>query len=278
VVAFFYGHKIARDIKDDKIMPDNHIDQKMDIDENTLLRSMGIMAPRQKIVDVESEIETDHADGSKDRNQKATTSKYDNIARRVKEIWQQHGFGPGEDQRAWHGVLSDIKSMITPLPDIEKTRNKVRRVSPSERSKADQSESETTQELTSELIAEQAGETCQQQSCESGEDEQDRTETEGSNVNQSEATPELTHEFIDDPAKEIWEQSEYEFIEDQQNQIEAEDSDVSNNETEIIPELTYELIAERAKHIWQQNGCRPGEDQQNWAEAEKQLKAELNID
>ena len=263
-------------------MPDNHIDQEMD--EDALLRSMGIMVPRHKIVNVESEAAKEtHADGSKiDRHKKATASKYENIARRVKEIWQQHGFGPGEDQRAWHGVLSDIKSMITPLPDIEKTRSKIKRVSPAERSEADQSESETTQESTHELITEQVEETCQQQSCESGEDQQNRTETEGSDFgkNETETTPELvpelTHEFIDDPAREIWEQSESEFVEDQQNQIESEDLDI--NQSDTLPELTYELIAERAKQIWQQNGCRPGQDNQNWADAEAQLKAELNID
>lgn len=266
------------------MMPDNHIDQEMDVDENALLRSMGIMVPRHKVVSVESEIdENHHADGEKiDRNKKVTSSKYENIARRVKEIWQQHGFGPGEDQRAWHGVLSDIKSMITPLPDIENTRSKVKRVSPAERSKPNQSETETTQELTNELITEQVEETCQQQSCERGEDQQNRTETEGSNISQTETTQELADEFIADPAKEIWEQSECEFVEDQQNQIESEGSDVNQNETEtipdLVPELTYELIAERAKQIWQQNGCRHGQDDQNWAEAEEQLKAELNID
>jgi predicted CoA-binding protein len=267
---------------EEKIMPDDHIEQEKEINEETLLRSMGIMVPRHRIVHVESEAE------KKDPNKKAAASKYENIARRVKEIWQQHGFGPGEDQRAWHGVLADIKSMITPLPDIEKTRSKIKRVSPAERSKPNQSETETTPELTHELAPEQAEQIDQQREREPGEDQQSRTETEGSDVNKNETeaspelVPELTHEFIDDPAKEIWEQSEYEFVEDQQNQIEAEGLDVDNNETEtmpeLVPELTYELIAERAKQIWLQHGCRPGEDQQNWADAEAQLKAELNID
>ncbi len=301
-------------------MPDDHNDQerKVDIDEDALLRSMGIMVPRHRIVHVDSE-----TDGSKkDRNKKAAASKYDNIAKRVKEIWQQHGFGPGEDQRAWHGVLADIKSMITPLPDIEKTRSKVKRVSPAERSKPNHSESEaeTTPELTHEHIGEQAEQIDQQNDCESGEEELNLIDAEDSNINKNETTLELTDEFIDDPAKEIWEQSESEAREYEQSLIETEGLDVDKNETtleltdelideqaedidqqqecgpgedeqnlieaedsninknESMPELTFELIAERAKQIWQQNGCRPGEDDQNWTEAEAQLKAELNID
>jgi predicted CoA-binding protein len=263
-------------------MPDDHIEkeQEVDIDEDALLRSMGIMVPRHKVVHVESEIgkkgHTHHS--KKDRIKKATASKYENIARRVKEIWQQHGFGPGEDQRAWHGVISDIKSMITPLPDIERTRSKVKRIGPVERSKANQSEAETTPELKREFIPEHAEEIRQEHDCEPGEDQQNLIEVEGPDVDKNETAPELTHEFIDDPAREIWEQSECEFVEDQQNLIDAEDSNVNQSEADITPELTYELIAERAKQIWQQNGCRPGEDQQNWAEAEAQLKAELNID
>ena len=260
-------------------MPDDHIEQEIDdIDEDALLRSMGIITPRHRIVNVEGEAESKgHAHGSKiDRHKKATASKYENIAKRVKEIWQQHGFGPGEDQRDWPGVLSDIKSMITPLPDIESARSKVKRIGPAERSKPNQSRIETTPVLTHELIPEHEEEICQQHDCEPDEDEQNGIENEGSNINKNETTQELAHEFIADPAKEIWEQSECESGEDEQNRIESEDSNV--NQSETTPELTYELIAERAKQIWQHNGCRPGEDQQNWAEAETQLKAELNID
>ena len=304
-------------------MPDDHIEkeQDVDVDEDALLRSMGIMVPRHKMVHLESETgrKGHHTHGSKiNRYKKITASQYERITKRAKEIWQQHGFGPGEDQRNWHDVLSGIKSIITPLPDIDKTRSKVKRISPAERSKV--SHSETTPPLTDEHILEQTEQIDQQQDFELGEDQQNCIGTEGSDVDKNETVPELTHELIDDPAKEIWELSESEAREYEENLIEAGGSDVDKDETllelteelideqaeetsqqydyepgedelnlieaedsninknESMPELTFELIAERAKQIWQQNGCRPGEDQQNWAEAEAQLKAELNID
>jgi len=251
-------------------MPDDHIDQEIDIDEDALLGSMGIIVPRHRIVNVESEVEKKGpAGGSKiDRCKKATAVKYERIAKRAKEIWQQHGFRPGENERDWHDVLSGIMSIITPLPDIEKVRSKVKRIGPAERSKVNQSETETTPELTYELIDEHEEEICQQHDCEPDEDQQNRTEAEDSNVNQSEteSTPELTHELVPDPAKELWEQSECESREYEQNLIETEGLDVNKNET--TPELTEELIDEQAEEIYQQHEYEPGEDEQNRTEAE----------
>ena len=259
-------------------MPDNHIDQE--IDHDALLRSMGIMAPRPKIVNVKSELEKKGPAGGSKINQfkTATVLKYERITRQAKEIWQQRGYKPGEDLRDWQGVLSGIMSIITSRPNIESARSKVKRIGPAERSKPSQSETETTPELTHELIDDPAKEICEENVCESSEDERNRIEAEGSKENQSETEtmPELTHELIADPAKEIWQQQDCEPGEDERNCIETEGS--KENQSETTPELTYELIAERAKQIWQQRGCNPGEDEQNWNEAETQLRAESSID
>jgi len=211
-------------IKDNKIMPDNHIDQE--IDHDALLRSMGIMTPRPKVVSVKSELEKKGPAGGSKVNQfkTATVLKYERIARRAREIWQQRGYKPGEDLRDWQGVLSGIMSVITSRPNIESARSKVKRIGPAERSKPNPPKTETTPELTHELIDDPAKEIWQQQDCEPGEDERNRIEAEGSKENQSETetTSELTYELIAERAKEIWQKRGCRPGEDEQNWNEAE--------------------------------------------------------
>jgi hypothetical protein len=154
-------------------MPNDHIDREM---EEKALLGLDIIAPQRKIVNVKSEAETKgHTYGSKiERYKKATAKKYEYIARRAKEIWRQHGRRSGEDQRNWRDVLSGIMDVIIQLPDIEKTRSKVKRMSPADRSKLNQSE----KVLTHEQIAERALQIWQQNGCRPGEDQRNWAEAE----------------------------------------------------------------------------------------------------
>ena len=147
---------------------------------------------------------------------------YERIAMRVKEIWQKLRFWHSEDRWGWRDVLSNIKSIIIPLPDIEKTRNKVKRISPAKHPKANPPETETMPELADEIIDVQVEEIRQQNICEPTEDEQNLIEAEDSNVNQSETIPELTPELIAERAKQIWRQHGCIPDEDERNWAEAE--------------------------------------------------------
>lgn len=157
-------------------MPNDHIDREMDDD--ALLSSLDIIAPQRKIVNVKSEVEKKGpAYGSKiERYKKATALKYERIAKRAKQIWQQHGLRSGEDQRNWRDVLSGIMDVIIQLPDIESARSEVKRISPADRSKLNQSGTEKV--LTHEQIAERARQIWQQRGCRSGEDQQNWAEAE----------------------------------------------------------------------------------------------------
>jgi len=157
-------------------MSNDHIDREMN--EDALLSSLDIIAPQRKIVNVKSEAEKKgHAYGSKiERYKKATARKYERIAKRAKEIWQQHGLSSGEDQRKWRDILSGIMDVIIQLPDIESTRCKVKRISPADRSKLNHSGTEKV--LTHEQIAERAKQIWQQRGCKPGEDEQNWLEAE----------------------------------------------------------------------------------------------------